>query len=274
MTAAVQAGCGSGSCGCGGHDGASPVPSVNGFTLAIENEHVDDDTLRERAWSELLRQEAVRRQLLPAHVDSQAPALSAGDQRVIEAMLDDAVQVAEPSEDECRRYYEARQEQFVEGAQVHARHILFAVTDGVDVRKLAARAEQALLELTHRDVAPGRFAELARECSNCPTGAQGGDLGWVGPHGCSQELAQELFHGHNRRALGLRPRLVHSRYGFHVIEVLARRPGRQATFDEVSRRIAMRLAQQARAKALNEYMQALANASAIEGVPTVSPLVQ
>lgn len=275
-SAANPGGCGGGSCGCGGH-AAPPVASVNGMALAAQDERVGDDVLRERAWSELLRQEAVRQELLPPHVDQEAPQLSPGDQGVIESMLDRAVQLTEPTEDECRRYYDARRDQFVQGAQVHARHILFAVTAGIDVQKLAGRAEQALLELTHRGADAGRFAELARELSNCPSGAQGGDLGWFGPQDCAPELARELFQGQNGRTLGLRTRLVHSRYGLHIVDVLERHPGRQATFEEVRERIAVELAQQARAKALHRYMQLLAADAQIVGLELVesgSPLVQ
>lgn len=271
-------GCGSGGCGCGGHAAPAAPASVNGVNLLAEGERLTEEALRERAWSELLRQEAARRGLLPPHVDDEAPALSAGDQQVIEAMLERLVPVPPPTDDECRRYYDSRKSQFVQGAQVHARHILFAVTPAVDVHKLVIRAEQALLELTRKDAPAGRFAELARELSNCPTGAQGGDLGWFGPHECADELANEFFHQKNPlRGMGLRPRLVHSRYGFHIVEVLGRRQGRQAAFGEVRDRIAVQLAQQSRARALHQYMQLLAGRATVLGVALAaadSPLVQ
>jgi peptidyl-prolyl cis-trans isomerase C len=274
MSGSMHGGCGSEAC-CGGMgEAAHRPPTVNGIALTGANEHVDDDGLRERAWSELLRQEAVRHGLLPVHADIEAPALSPGDQQVIEEMLERGVPVPEPTEDECRRYYEARQAQYIEGAQAHARHILFAVTAGIDVQQLAGRAEQALLSLTRK---AADFAQLARELSNCPSGANGGDLGWFGPRDCADELARELFGGQHHRSLGLRPRLVHSRHGFHVLEVLERRPGRQAAFDEVRQRIAVELARQARARALHQFMQLLAGRARIEGVTLVgadSPLVQ
>jgi peptidyl-prolyl cis-trans isomerase C len=277
MTGATHSGCGSGHCGCGGHDRPGPAASVNGISLGACDERVNAQTLRERAWSELLRQEAVRRGVLPAHADGEAPALSHGDRQLIEAMLDDLVPAPVPTDDECRRVYEACASQFVEGAQVRARHILFAVTPGVDVGRLAARAEQALVELTHGSAPRGRFAALAQELSNCPSGASGGELGWFGPRECADELARELFHGQGRRSLGLRPRLVHSRYGFHILDVLERRPGRQAAFDEVRLGIALELGQQARAKALHQFMRGLAARATIEGVALEaadSPLVQ
>jgi peptidyl-prolyl cis-trans isomerase C len=276
-------GCGSGTCGCAGGAAKSEAPasapaSVNGITIRSAGEQLADEHLRERAWSELLRQEAVRRGLLPRHTGLDAPTLSAANQQVIQAMLDEVIEVPTPTADECRRYYESRTEQYIEGRQVHARHILFAVTPGVDVHKLSRRAELALVELSRPGVDPGRFAQLAAELSNCPTGAQGGELGWFGPDDCAEELANELFHQKNpMHGMGLHPRLVHSRYGFHIVEVFGRKQGRQLTFEQVADRIRSRLVEQARARALHQYMQLLAGAALVEGVSldgAETPLVQ
>ena len=287
-------GCGGGGCACGGSaqppgaEAAAPVASVNGIALYPAGQRPDDAELRELAWAELLRQEAVTQGLLPPHPSVEAPhfmprhpglgapQLSAADRKVIEAMLEQAVPLPQPTEDECRRFYEARQDQYVQGRMVHLRHILFAVTPGVDVKALAGRAEQTLLELSRRNV-PGRFAELARELSNCPSGAEGGDLGWVGPQDCADELATELFGQKPLRSIGLRPRLVHTRYGFHIVEILGRKQGRQAPFEEVQQRITVQLAQQSRAKALHQYIQLLAGQAMVKGVSLEgadSPLVQ
>jgi peptidyl-prolyl cis-trans isomerase C len=281
-------GCGGGVCTCGGaatgikaHGSAkapTPPARINGVALHPAGQPPDEHALRELAWAELLRQEAVRQGLLPEQSGSEPPLLLARDRQVIEDMLDSAVQVPQPSEEECRRYYEARQDHYIEGRMVNLRHILFAVTSGVDVHALAVRAETALLELSRQGVDPGRFAELARELSNCPSGAQGGNLGWIGPQDCAEELANELFHQKNPlRGIGLRPRLVHTRYGFHIVEVLGRRQGRQLAFDEVRERIAVQLAQQSRAKALHQYIQLLAGQATVEGISlqaSDSPLVQ
>lgn len=282
-------GCGGGTCGCGSSGPAgqlpagpvkaqAPVASVNGVALHPPGSSPSQAELRELAWGELLRQEAVRQGLLPPHAGAEPPVLRAKDREVIEAMLEQAVQVAQPTEEECRRYFEARQDHYVEGRMVNLRHILFAVTPGVDVHALAVRAETALLELSRQGVDPGRFAELARELSNCPSGAQGGELGWISPQDCADELANELFHQKNPlRGIGLRPRLVHTRYGFHIVEVLGRKQGRRLSFQEVRERITVQLVQQSRAKALHQYMQLLAGQAAIEGVALEvadSPLVQ
>ena len=293
-TTGTSTGCDGGGCACAGAGqptspaAATPVATVNRMPLHPLGQRPEEAELRELAWAELLRQEAVSQGLLPRHPSLDAlhllprhpslgsPALSPADRQVIEAMLERAVPLPQPTEEECRRYYEARRDQYVQGQMVHLRHILFAVTPGVDVHALARRAEQTLLELSRQNV-PGRFAKLARELSNCPSGAEGGDLGWIGPQDCADELANELFGQKPSRSVGLRPRLVHTRYGFHIVEILGRKQGRQVPFEEVQGRIAVQLAQQSRAKALHQYMQLLAGQAVVAGVSlenSDTPLVQ
>jgi peptidyl-prolyl cis-trans isomerase C len=270
--------CGGGACTCGGDSsggGSQGVAAINGIALHEPGEQVAAEELRERAWSELLRQEAVREGRLPRHVTLDSPGISPGDQAVIQAMLDEAVPLRRPAEDECECYYAAHRQRYARGRAAHVRHILFAVTPGVDVNALARRAEQALLELAHREVAPARFAELAQELSNCPSSVHGGDLGWIAPAECAPEFAGALFD--EGEALGLRTRLVHSRFGFHVVDVLARRPGEPVPYADVRERIATELAQCSRATALHQYIRLLAGRALVEGVDleaASSPLLQ
>lgn len=280
---AAAGGCGSGACGCG--QAATAVPNapaalpevrVNGRRLHI-GPGEDLETVRERAWGEVLRQEAVRQVLLADVPGELAPTLGSEQQRIIEHMLDEAVHTPEPTPEACARYYEAHQPRFRHGQQVHLRHILFAVTPGVPVQALAQRAEAALLELTHKDAPAGRFAQLAQQLSNCPSGAQGGDLGWLSPQDCAPELAQFLFLQEGGIADGLQPRLVHSRFGLHIVEVLAQRPGELAPLAQVQGRIAGELALHSRATALRQYMLLLVGQARIEGIELEgadTPLVQ
>lgn len=257
-------GCG-GNCTCGGGAAqATPVAAVNGIVLHEAGEQLAAEDLRERAWAELLRQEAVRQGRLPLHADLLAPGISAGDETVIQDMLDHAVPLRQPDEAECARYHAAHRERFRQGRRARVRHILFAVTPGVDVPALAARAEKALLELMGKGVSAGRFAELARELSNCPSGQEGGELGWIAPEELAEELARALFG--ESEPNGMIPRLVHSRYGFHVVEVLERESGRDTPYEQVRERIAMELAQRSRATALHQYIRLLAGQALVEGV--------
>ena len=273
-------GCGSSSCQCSSAPEQAPAPTacINGIALHAPGQRPDANELREQAYSELLRQHAVTKGLLPRHKELTAPELGESDRKVIEAMVDAEVQSPQPNEDECQRYFEANKPQFMVGQALHVRHILFAVTPGVNVHALTVHAEKALLELTRNDASPERFSQLAAELSNCPTSTQGGDLGWIGPDDCAPELANELFHQkHSQWGMGVHPRLIHTRFGFHIIEVLNRRAGKQPAYAEVHERIKALLAMQSRARALHQYMSLLVGEAQVEGIALEgadSPLVQ
>ena len=254
------------------------MASINGISLHAPGEQPDPQTLQELAYTELLRQQAVKAGLLPRSKGLSAPVLNDAERKVLEDMLDAVVSSPRPAEDECQRYYSANKAQFLVGQAVHVRHILFAVTPGVNVHALTVRAEKALIELLGKDVAPERFAALAAELSNCPTSTQGGDLGWLQPQDCAPELANELFHqARSGLGLGVHPRLIHTRFGFHIIQVLGHRKGRQMPYEAVRERIAAQLTLQSRAQALHQYMRLLAGQALVEGVALEradSPLVQ
>lgn len=277
VTTSSSSGCGSSTCACAGLS-QPQVASINGIALHAPDETLDPQTLRERAYTELLMQQAVKEGLLPRFGGLTAREPDEAEREVIEAMVDKAATSPQPTEDECRRHYEAQKNRLIVGQALHVRHILFAVTPGVNVHALSQRAETALLELSRKDVPAGRFEQLAAELSNCPSGAQGGDLGWVTPEACAPELANELFfQSDSRWGMGVHPRLVHTRFGLHIIEVLGRRKGKLPAFEEVREQIASQLGLQSRATALRQYMQLLVGAALVEGVDlegSASPLVQ
>lgn len=277
MNATTPTGCGSGGCACAGQI-QQAVASINGIALHGPDEMPDAQTLRERAYTELLRQQAVTAGLLPRHTGLVAPELDDAQREVVEAMVESDVVSPEPTEAECRRYFDANKGRFIVGQALHVRHILLAVTPGVNVHALTHRAEAALLDLMRKDVSPGRFEQLAAELSNCPSSAQGGDLGWVRPEDCAPELANELFfQSDSRWGMGVHPRLVHTRFGLHIIEVLSRRKGKLPEFEAVRQRINAQLALQSRSTALRQYMQLLVGQAKVEGIELAgadSPLVQ
>jgi len=246
---------------------APTVARINGIVLHVHRVESDHESLRQMAYAELLRQQAVKCGLLPELRGLTAPELSDADRKVIESMVDQTVVSPLPTQEECQRYFDANTAQFVLGQALHVRHILLAVTPGVNVHALAVQAEKALVSLLGKDVPAERFAQLAAELSNCPTGLQGGDLGWIGPDDCAPELANELFHQkHSQWGMGVHPRLVHTRYGFHIIEVMGRRKGTQKTYAQVQERIAAQLSLQSRAKALHQYMSLLVGQAVVEGI--------
>jgi len=249
--------------------------SVNGVALHRHGEAPEHEDLRQRACTELLRQAAQRAGLLDA-TDAPTPdgVISEAAAAAIEALLEQALAIPEPSEEACRRHYAARDGAWRSGERVRVRHILFAVTPGVDVAALRMRAEPIFLEVRCDEGGGDAFAAAAREWSNCPSGAQGGELGWLAAGDCAPEFARELF---GRSEVGVLPRLVHSRFGLHVVEVLERDPGVAQAYETVHGAVANALRQQTYVTALRQYLQLLAGQAALEGVDLESadtPLVQ
>ena len=251
------------------------VARVNGVALNAPHELLDEETLRQRACTELLRQAAQQAGLLPASdVPGVEGAISVEASNAIEQLLERELDLPDPSEEACRRYHEAHPAAHAQGERAQLRHVLFAVTPGVDVKQLRLRAEALLIELRCADDGGTQFAKAAAQWSNCPSGQQGGDLGWLTRADCAPEFAREVF---GSAEIGVLARLVHSRFGLHVVEVVARDPGQQPSFEEVRQAIALTLRQQAWVNALRQYLQVLAGGATVEGVvldAADTPLVQ
>ncbi len=255
---------------------AAVTPRVNDVALQAPGESPTAQELRQRACQELLRQRAQALGLLAADDLPAANGVqSAAASRAIEVLLDRELKLPEVSDADCRRHYEAYPDRYRSGDRVRARHILFAVTPGVDVAALRRRAEAALLDVRcHDGGVQGVFAAAARELSNCPSAEQGGDLGWLTPEACAPELVRELF---GSREVGVLPRLLHSRFGFHVFEVLEREIGVLRGFEEVRGAVAGVLRQHSFVTALRQYLSVLAGEADILGVDldaADTPLVQ
>ena len=260
---------------------AATVARINGVALNTRGETLAAEELPQRACTELLRQAAQSAGLLDAaDAPSADGVISEAASNAIDALLEQNLNVPEPSEAACRRHHAAHEGTYRTGERVRVRHILFAVTPGTDVGALRNRAEACLLDVRCHDgsacdgSADDGFGSSARELSNCPSGEQGGELGWLATADCAPEFARELF-GHAE--VGVLPRLVHSRFGLHVVEVLEREPGVAQAFASVRGAVAMSLRQQAWVTALRQYLRLLAGEATVEGVEldaAATPLLQ
>lgn len=194
--------------------------------------------------------DAVRARLLAraAQLGMQGP-----DDAVIEQLLDREVPEAEPSDAECRRYYEQNPRRFTAGELVEASHILFAVTPRVPPERLRAKAAE-VHAMASRD--PARFAGLAREYSNCPSAPQGGALGQLGRGDAVPEFESAVLDG---EMLGVLPDLVATRFGFHVVLVARRISGQVLPYEEAQPRVAAILRRLGEERALGEYVRRLAS---------------
>lgn len=244
----------------------NPVASINGVSLNKADEALSADDLRQRAYSELLRQAAIEHEFLSGS-DSFCSdgVLSEEATGAIEALLEHSLTIPEPSDEACRRHHAANQATYSTGERINVRHILFAVTQGVDVVALRNRAETTLLDVRCHDgkSMEDGFSKAAQVMSNCPSGSDGGSLGWLTAADCAPEFSKELF-GHVE--VGVLPRLVHSRFGLHVVEILERIAGIEQSYEAVSGAVAMSLRQKSYVTALRQYLRLLAGNAVIVGV--------
>jgi len=177
--------------------------------------------------------------------------LRGADDAVIEQLLEREVPEAEPGEAECRRYYEQNPGRFTAGELVEASHILFAMTPRVPPERLRAKAAEVHALATR---APERFPELAREYSNCPSAAQGGALGQLGRGDAVPEFESAVLEGER---LGVLPDLVATRFGFHVVLVARRIPGKRLPYEQARDEVAAFLRRRGTERAIGEYVRSL-----------------
>ena len=212
---------------------------------------------------ELLRQRAVELELLP-----EAAVL---DDACTDALFDRELTLPAPTRDDCERYFRNHAAQFRRNDIVYASHILFAVTEGAPVALILQKAEQTLLRLKGE---PDSFEALARALSNCPSGGVGGSLGQLLRGDSVPEFERAIF---ETTDTGLLPRVVKTRFGFHIVRIDQRVPGEALPFEAAHAGIAQYLQQRVRQKAMQQYVSILAARAHIEGVDlgqANGPLVQ
>lgn len=192
------------------------------------------------------------------------------DERVA-ALLEQEVSVPQADDAACALYYRNHPQRFTSGEMVEARHILFQVTPSVPL-ELVRETAQSILETLRS--APERFDELARQYSNCPSGAVGGNLGQLSRGQCVPEFDKLIF----RLGEGeLAERLLETRFGLHIVQVLRRVDGKLLPFEAVQAQIADYLATSAWQRAVHQYLQLLVGRADIVGVTLEgadTPLVQ
>lgn len=121
------------------------------------------------------------------------------------------------SEDELKKRYDAEITKVKPVDEIHAKHILV---------KTKEEADAAIKELDGGK----KFDDVAKEKSSGPSGPEGGDLGFFGPGQMVPPFEKAAF------ALGpgqYTKEPVQTQFGWHVIEVVEKRPQPLPKFDDV-----------------------------------------
>lgn len=245
--------------------------SVNG--VEITDAEIEQEIRHHQQAENPLKQsvhELVLRKVLLQEAERLGIAGEDDDARV-EALLAQEVKVPEADEAACETYYRHHPELFTQGEMIEARHILFQVTPTVPLDLLRETGEAVLGELQQH---PERFAELAAQYSNCPSGQVGGSLGQLTRGQTVPEFEKFAF----RLAAGeMGARLLETRFGLHIVQVLRRIEGRLLPFEAVRSQIAEKLSLQSWQRGVHQYLQILVGRADIQGVTldgAQTPLVQ
>jgi peptidyl-prolyl cis-trans isomerase C len=238
---------------------------VNGVELAdtdLEREmpvHADTPDSAQAA----LTAAVLRRVLLDEAAQLHIVATAQGDEAMIEALLDHQLaETAAPTHEECERHYLADLERWRVNERARVSHILFQVTERVDLTALRQRAQQTLDELLHVDDLELRFVHFARSLSNCPSGVDGGALGEIGRGDTIAAFERAVFAA---PAGTLCPVLVETEFGFHIIRVHEKSQGSVLPFEQVELRIRVAMSQALRDLAERRYVMEAVGRANIQG---------
>jgi peptidyl-prolyl cis-trans isomerase C len=181
---------------------------------------------------------------------------------IIAALLDQAIEPDLPSDEECRRYYEARRDRFRTPDLFEVSHILVEPEGDGEAAWSEAEGRARLIAGEVGDD-PAAFAEAAREFSACPSSRQDGSLGQVRRGDLVPQIqaaVEALTPGRTMQEP------VRSRFGWHVLRLQRRIDGQVLPFKAVHSKVAEMLAARSWTVASTRYVAALAARAEIEGI--------
>jgi peptidyl-prolyl cis-trans isomerase C len=163
------------------------------------------------------------------------------------------------TDQESKTYYDTNPQFFQQPEQVKASHILIKVdADATEAQKTEAR--EKIKEVQQKVQKGEDFASLAKTYSEGPSGPRGGDLGYF--------RRGQMVKPFEDAAFSLKPNetsdIVETRFGYHLIMVVDKKPERTMAYAEVKDRLNARLKQQKMESEANIYIDNLKKNAKIE----------
>ena len=161
--------------------------------------------------------------------------------------------VPDPTEDEVAAFFEAHKAEFVTPPQVLCQHILVKGTSSEAFEKIRAIRERIV-----KDGAD--FAEEAKRNSDCPSGQEGGSLGWFGRGMMVPEFDKVAF----EMKKGEVSDIVTTQFGYHIIYKANEKGGGAQTLVDVHDQVKDLLRHEARGRAMDSFVAELRTNAKIE----------
>jgi parvulin-like peptidyl-prolyl isomerase len=105
-------------------------------------------------------------------------------------------------------------------------HDQFSVHETAQIRQILVATESDAKSIDEQLKRGKKMAELAKKYSISPEGPQGGMVGWL------EKDASDVFEPAFHMKTGQRSPVIKSAFGFHIFELVGRKPSRNKTFEE------------------------------------------
>jgi len=160
---------------------------------------------------------------------------------------------------ELRAYYDSHPNSFRQPEQVKASHILIkAEPEAKEEQKALARKK--LKEVQKRLEKGEDFAALAKEYSEGPSGAKGGDLGYFGRGQMVKPFEEVVF----VLKPGAVSDIVETNFGYHLIKCVDKKPETTVAYGDVKEKLRQYLKQQKGREKMGSYIAKLKEKAKVE----------
>jgi peptidyl-prolyl cis-trans isomerase C len=168
-------------------------------------------------------------------------------------------------DEELKTYYDSNPALFKHPEMVKASHILIKLDPQADeAQKIEARKK--IDDIAKKLTAGEDFAELAKNYSECPSSANGGDLGSFRRGQMVQAFEDAAF---SMNPGEISP-VVETHFGFHIIKVSEKQPEGTFPFEEVKPQIQQVLTREKVQKLLEKDIENLKSKADIETFPSTN----
>ncbi len=220
-------------------DGFAPDSTVHNMIRL--NEQQRTIRMTEIPFQSFLAQTKIDETELKSYYESNQQEFQVPDQARVEYVklsVDNLLPAVTVSDEEAHKYYDEHHSDFSVAEQRHAAHILISLSNTASQaeQQTALQKAEQVLQAVKQDA--GKFAQLARQFSqDTGSAASGGDLGFFAQGTMTKPFDEAVF----ALKQGEISALVRSDFGYHIIKLIAIKPGNLQGFDEVKSEIISKL---------------------------------
>jgi len=174
-----------------------------------------------------------------------------GQQKLFKSQFPESINI---TEEDAKKHYDENPTQFETKEQVRASHILITPkADAADPNQEKARAKAKAEDLLKQIKEGADFVALAKDNSDCPSAAKGGDLDFFGKGQMVPPFDKAAF----AMETGKISELVETRFGYHIIKVTDRKEAGTKAFEQAKAGLIQQLTQKKQAEMTQKYIDSL-----------------